>query len=52
MAIQKTGTYKDTLKVQKHLNNDHPCKTAKYKCDECKKKELTPIPKEIMAKAL
>lgn len=52
MAVHKTGSYKDTLKVQKHLNNDHPCKTAKYKCDECKKKELSPIPKEILVKAL
>lgn len=33
------------------MSNDHPCKTAKYKCDECKKKEISPIPKEILIKA-
>lgn len=50
MAVQKNSSYKDTLKVQKHLNNDHPCKTAKYKCDECKKKEISPIPKDVLVK--
>ena len=37
--------------MKKYLSNDHPCKTAKYKCDECKKKEISPIPKEILIKA-